>query len=326
MSKVKMCGIGSLLSFSVVVFLAAPGHSQEFPKREIHSIVNFPPGSGMDIMIRYYSNKLSQLAGTPVIVENKPGANGNIATEYVARSKPDGYTIYINPASSTLAAASALYKKLSFDPVKDLQPVLLLTKLGFVFAVDARSPVRSISDLTTHLQQKPGNGAYGVTANTGVVSAELYKTRAKLQTVQVDYKGTGELLNDLNGGHLDFISLAPTALAEPIRAGKLRGLAVTSNTRLRIFPEIPTMAEAGFPGFDMTPWIGLSVAAGTPQDVTDKLAMWHREINAAEETKNMLLTFGMDPLEGDSSAMAALLKSDIERWKEYVELAKIEVQ
>jgi tripartite-type tricarboxylate transporter receptor subunit TctC len=326
MFRAKMPRIGNILLLAGLVILPAPGQSQEYPTREINSIVNFPPGSGMDIMIRYYSKKLSDLAGVPVIVVNKPGANGNIATEYVARSKPDGHTIYINPASSTLAAASALYKKLPFDPVKDLQPVLLLTKLGFVIAVDAKSPVRSISDLTARLREKPGHGAYGTTANTGVVSAEMYKVRANLQTTQVDYKGTTELINDLYGGHLDFISLAPTALAEPIRTGKMRGLAVTSTTRLRFFPDIPTMAEAGFPGFDMTPWIGLVVPAGTPQPIVDKLAAWHRQINATEEAKQMLLQFGMDPLDGDTAAMAALLKSDIEKWAEYVKLAKIQAQ
>ena len=326
MFETQMRWIISIVLLCVIVFYQSASQSQEYPAREIHSVVNFPPGSGMDIMIRYYSNKLSELAGRPVIVVNKPGANGNIATEYVARSKPDGYTIYINPASSTLAAASALFKKLPFQPVKDFQPVLLLAKLGFVFAVDSGSTVHSVSELTVQLRQKPGHGAYGATANTGVVSAELYKVRTKLQTNRVDYKGTTELINDLYGGQLDFISLAPTALAEPIRAGKMRGLAVTSTTRLRFFPEIPTMAEAGLPGFDITPWIGLVVPAGTPQPILDKLAMWHRQINASEETKQMLLQFGMDPLDGDAAAMAALLKSDIDRWAEYVKLANIEAQ
>jgi tripartite-type tricarboxylate transporter receptor subunit TctC len=117
-------------------------YSQEYPTREIHSIVNFPPASGMDIMIRYYSAKLSELSGKPVIVENKPGASGNIGTEFLARAKPDGYTIGITPASSTLAAAASLFKKLPFDPIKDFQPVLLLTKLAFIFAVDAKSPAQ----------------------------------------------------------------------------------------------------------------------------------------------------------------------------------------
>jgi len=300
--------------------------AQEYPTREIRSVVNFPPGSGMDIMIRYYSIKLAELAGKPVIVENKPGAAGNIATEYVVRSKPDGYTIMITPASSTLAAAASTFKKLPFDPQRDLQPVLLLTKLGFVFVVPATSPARSMSDLTALLKNKPGHGAYGIGTNTGIVTVEMYKVRTGLDTNQVMYKGSAESFNDLYGGQIDFTSTDPTAVAEPIKAGKLRALAVTSTTRLRSLPDVPTMQEAGFPDFDFTPWIGLVVPAGTPQPIVDKLAAWHRQINATDETKKMLLQFGMDPLDGDAAAMAARLKSDTEKWAEYVRLAKIEPQ
>jgi tripartite-type tricarboxylate transporter receptor subunit TctC len=303
----------------------APGRAQDYPSREIYSVVNFGPGSGMDIMIRYYSAKLSELAGKPVIVVNKAGAQGNIATEYLARSKPDGYTIMITPASATLAAAASLFKKLPFDPAKDVQPVVLLAKLGFVIAVDGKSPIRSISDLTQALNRKPGNGAYGTTSNTGIVSAELYKQRTGLKTNQVVYKGN-ELFNDLHGGHLDFISMAPTSLAEPIRTGKMRGLAVTSSTRLGLLPDLPTMAEAGFPDYDLTPWIGLVVPSGTPRQIVDKLAAWHRQINSTAEIKEKLILFGMDPLEGDAGEMAARIKSDTEKWAEFVKLARIEPQ
>ena len=317
-----------LLGFgcALVALMPAFAYAQDYPTCEIHSIVNFPPGTGMDIMIRYYSIKLSELAGKPVIVENKPGATGNIATEYVTRSKPDGYTIMITPASSTLAAAAALFKKLPFDPVKDLQPVLLMTKLGFVFVVDGKYPARTMSELTTVLKGKPGHGAYGTGSNTGIVTAEMYKVRAGLDTNQVLYKGAYENFNDMYGGQIDFSSFDPTAAAEPIRTGKLRALAVTSTTRLGSLPDVPTMQEAGFPDYDLTPWIGLVVPAGTPQPIVDKLAAWHRQINATEETKKMLLQFGMDPLEGDAQAMAARLKRDIERWAENVKLAKIEPQ
>jgi tripartite-type tricarboxylate transporter receptor subunit TctC len=310
---------------ALAALMPAPGHAQDYPAREIYSVVNFGPGSGMDIMIRYYSAKLAELAGKPVVVVNKPGAQGNIATEHLVRSKPDGYTIMITPASATLAAAASLFKKLPFDPAKDIQPVVLLSRLAFVFAVDGKSPIRSISDLTQALKRKPGNGAYGTTSNTGIVSAELYKQRTGLQTNYVAYKGN-ELFNDLHGGHLDFISMAPTSLAEPIRTGKMRGLAVTSSTRVGLLPDLPTMAESGFPDYDLSPWIGLVVPSGTPQPIVDKLAAWHRQINATAETKEKLILFGMDPLEGDARAMAARIKSDTEKWATFVKLAKIEPQ
>jgi tripartite-type tricarboxylate transporter receptor subunit TctC len=317
-----------VFAIASLVMLSLPGiaAAQEYPVREIRSVVNFPPGTGMDIMIRYYSVKLAELTGKPVIVENKPGATGNIATEYLARSKPDGYTIMITPASSTLAAAVSLFKKLPFDPQRDLQPVLLLTKLGFVFVVPANSPARSMSELTTVLKNKPGQGAYGTGSNTGVVTAEMYKVRTGLSTNQVMYKGAYENFNDMYGGQIDFSTFDPTAIAEPVRTGKLRALAVTSTTRLRSFLDVPTMQEAGFSDFDLTPWIGLVVPAGTPQPIVEKLATWHRQINATDETKKMLLQFGMDPLDGDAAAMAARLKSDTAKWADYVRLAKIEPQ
>ena len=311
------------LSGTLLTGIAA---AQDYPAHEIRSVVNFPPGSGMDIMIRYYSVKLAQLAGKPVIVENKPGATGNIATEYVARSKPDGYTFMITPASSTLAAATALFKKLPFDPVKDLQPVMLISKLGFVFVVRGDHPARTMGDLAAALKSKPGHGAYGSAANTGTVATEIYKVEARLDTNQVMYKGAVDMMNDLIGGQVDFATFDPTSIAEPVKTGKLHALAVTSSTRIGSLPDVPTMQESGFPGFDLTPWIGLVVPTGTPQPIVQKLADWHRQINAMEETKKILLQFGMDPLEGDADAMAARLKSDIAKWAEYVRLAKIEPQ
>lgn len=280
----------------------------------------------MDIMNRWYGAKLSELIGKPVLIENKPGALGNIASEYVARSKPDGYTIMITPASSTFATAMSVFKKLPFDPLKDFAPVMLISKLGFVVVVDGKNPVNSIAELTAALKKKPGNGAYGTGANTGIVAAELYKVRAGLESNQVLYKGIYENLLDLYGGQLDFATLDPTAAFEPIRTGKLKALAVTSATQLGSFPDVPTMQEAGIPDYDISPWIGLVVPAGTPQPIIDKLAVWHRQINSTEDAKKTLLQFGMDPLDGDGAAMTALLKRDIVRWGEFAKLAKIEPQ
>ncbi len=156
---------------AAVFLVLSPAHAQDYPAREIHSIVNFPPGTGMDIMNRWYGAKLSELIGKPVIVENKPGALGNIASEYVARSKPDGYTIMITPASSTFATALSVFKKLPFDPLSDFAPVMLISKLGFVVVVDGKNPVNNIAELTAALKKKPGHGAYGTGANTGIVAA-----------------------------------------------------------------------------------------------------------------------------------------------------------
>jgi tripartite-type tricarboxylate transporter receptor subunit TctC len=266
------------------------------------------------------------LAHKPVIVENKPGAQGNIATEYLVRSKPDGYTIMMTPANATLAAAVSLFKKLPFDPRNDLKPVVTLSQLGFVLAVSNSSPAKTILELADQLKRKPGNGAYGTVSNTGIIVAELFKSRTGLETNQVLYRGFLENLNDLLSGHLDFIATDPTSAAAAVQGGKLRPLAVTSAERLAALPDVPTMIEADFPDFDVTPWIGLYVPARTPDPVVAQLAAWHRQINDMDETKKILVQFGMNPLNQDAVAMAAHLNSDIDKWAAYVKLAKIEPQ
>ena len=298
--------------------------AQEYPSREIHSIVNFPPGTGMDIMTRYYSAKLTELTSKPVIVENRPGAQGNISMEYLARSKPDGYTIMITPASGTLAAAPSFFKQLAFDPLKDFTPITALSKLGFAFAVDAKRPIYNIYDLTSSLKAKPGHGNYGTASRTLVAATEVYKSRAGLQTTQVMYTGLQDLMPDLYGGQIDFIVMDPTSLKEPAREGKVRILAITSATRASALPDVPTMAESGFPGYDIGAWIGLIAPAGLPASIVQKLAIWHRQINSTDETREKLRQFVMDPLDEDSEAMAARLRTDTERWREFVRVAKIE--
>ena len=180
--------------------------AQDYPAREIRSICNFSAGSGADILVRYYSDRLSKLAGKPVVVENKVGVQGSIATEYVARSKADGYTIMITPASSTLAAARYMFKQLRFDPDKDFTPVTTLAKLSFAIAVDAKSPIRTIAELTEHLKKKPGHGHYATGSNTGQVTGELYKEMAGLSTTYVPYKETMSALTDTISGEVDFMT------------------------------------------------------------------------------------------------------------------------
>jgi tripartite-type tricarboxylate transporter receptor subunit TctC len=300
--------------------------AQDYPAREIHSICNFSAGSGADILVRYYSDRLSRLAGKPVVVENRTGVQGSIATEYVARSKADGYTIMITPASSTLAAARYMFKQLRFDPDKDFTPVTTLARLSFAIAIDARSPIRSIAGLTEHLKKKPGHGHYATGSNTGQVAGELYKEMAGLSTTYVPYKETMGALNDTASGEVDFMTYDVTFLVPQARGGRVRILAVTSATRLATLPDVPTMAESGFPGYDLTPWWGVVVPAGTPKSVVDKLASWFNQITANEETHKFLANLATDPFPGNSESMAALIRTEIEQWGRYVRLAKIEPQ
>jgi tripartite-type tricarboxylate transporter receptor subunit TctC len=301
--------------------------AQEYPAKDIHAICNFPAGSGADVFVRYFSDKLSALAGKPVIVENKGGALGNIGTEATAKSRPDGYTILIAPGSSTMAAATSVFKKLPFDPTKDFIPVTTLAKLGFVIAVDAKSPIKTLADLTAHLKAKGAKATYGIAANTGLVSAELYKRAAKVEATKAQYREMGTLMNDMYAGNVDFASGDPVWAVEQVKAGKMRALAVTSATRMSALPDTPTMAEAGLPDFgELIAWWAVFVPANTPKPIVDKLEAWFNQIAATEETKKFLNNLGSDPFPGNSKMLTELLVSDIRKWADYVKLAGIEPQ
>jgi tripartite-type tricarboxylate transporter receptor subunit TctC len=309
-----------------VCTLPLPLGAQDYPIRDIHTICGFAAGSGADILVRYYSDKLSKLAGRPVIVENRAGAQGTIAAEYVARAKPDGYTVLVTPASSTLAAASYTFKKLPYHPIKDFVSVAPIARLSFVIAVPGSSPIKSLPELVAHLKTKPDHGTYGEGTVTGQVVVELLKERAGLKTVDVPYKTSVQGITDLLGGQIDFLVWDATFLSGQARSGRIRLLGLTSGTRSAALPDVPTIAEAGFPGYDITSWWGVLLPAGTPRPVVDRLASWIGQINAADETRQFLHNVATDVLTGTPDSMAALLKEDIDRWGRYAKLARIQPQ
>ena len=310
---------------ALALALSLSAGAQDYPAREIRSVCNFAPGSGADIIVRYYSEKLSRLAGKPVIVENKPGAQGLLATAYVAKAKPDGYTILITPASSTLATAPHIFKRIPFDPLKDFQPVTTINSLPFVVAVDAAKPYRTLAEFVAALRGKEGNGFYGTQSNTGQVSAELLKAHTGLKTAYVPFKITGDAFTALLGGNIDFMSVDATWAATQ-HPHKVRILAVTSAKRSSSLPDIPTMMELGYKDFDITAWWGVVVPAGAPRPIVDKLAGWVNQITMSEETRKFLARAALDAFPGSPEQMTALLKVDTERWGNYVRMAKIEPQ
>ena len=317
-----------IAKFAAALCLAAfaPwGWAQDYPTREIRSICNFAAGSGADIIVRYYSDRLSRLAGKPVLVENKPGAQGTLASDFVAKSRPDGYTLMITPASSTLATAPHIFKKLPFDPIKDFAPVTSVASLSFVLAVDAAKPIKTIDELVTHLKSKPGHGFYGTGSNTGQVAAELFKEKLGLGTVYVPYKVTVDALTGVVGGSVDFISY-DTTWAVTQHPHRLRILAVTAAKRQSALPDVPTLSELGLGEFDIAPWFGVVVPAGTPRPIVDRLAGWFNQITQAEETKAFLARAALDPFPGSPEAMAQHLQAESKRWERWVRMAKIEPQ
>ena len=317
-----------IAKFSLALALvagAAAASAQEYPTREIRSICNFAAGSGADIIVRFYSDRLSKLAGKPVLVENKPGVQGTLASDFVAKSRPDGYTLMITPASSTLATAPYIFKKLPFDPLKDFAPVTSVASLSFVLAVDAAKPIKSIDELVKALKRKPNHGFYGTGSNTGQVAAELFKERLGLSTVYVPYKVTVDALAGVVGGGVDFISY-DTTWAVTQHPQRIRILAVTAARRQSALPDIPTLSELGLGEFDIAPWFGVVVPAGTPRPIVERLAAWFNQITASDDAKQFLARAAIDSGEPGKASSAAHLLTETKRWERWVKMAKIEPQ
>jgi tripartite-type tricarboxylate transporter receptor subunit TctC len=295
-----------------------------WPARDIHAICGFPPGTGADIFVRFYAKALQDRVGKTVITENKVGAFGNIATEYVAKSKPDGYTIYINPASSFLAAAPSLFKKLPFDPVNDFEHVTTLSKLPFLLVVAADGPYKDVPGLVKDLKAKGDKASYGSAANTGLVGSELFKANFGLPTVEVKYKDAAGMFNDLIGGNIAFVHIDPGSASGQLKAGKIRALATTSKERFKALPDIPSAAEVGITNSDLIAWWSVQVPKGTPKAIVDRLEKEFNAIAASEDHLKFATPLGNDPFVGNSTVLKELLVKDIKNWNDYVKLAKIQ--
>jgi tripartite-type tricarboxylate transporter receptor subunit TctC len=313
----------SIAALVVAVAMApASAYAQAYPTQDIHVICAFPPGSGADVLVRFFSEKLRPLTGKNVIVENRAGAGGNIAQEYVGRSKPDGYTIFIH-AGSAVAANVWMVKKPVFPDVgKAFQVAATINRQPFMMLVDAKSPYKSVAEVTEAMKKKGDKATYASAAPTGSVMGEIYKAKTGVQAVEVAYKTAPDSINDMTSGAVDYGMHDPVFALAQQREGRLRILGVSTGKRLDATPELPTMAEQGV-DMDLTGWWAVMVPQGTPKPVVDQLNKWMVEVVSSPETKAFLNKFGGDPLiETPEVAQARLLK-DVDNWKKYIEVAKI---
>ncbi|WP_105435052.1 Bug family tripartite tricarboxylate transporter substrate binding protein [Neorhizobium tomejilense] len=292
-----------------------------YPSGTITFVCAFPAGSGADILVRFFSEKVAAVSKQTVIVENKPGANGNIAAEYVSRAKPDGYTVYVHSGTST-AANMSLFKKPAIDVTKALRGVQFINKQPFMIAVAADSPIKDMKQLTEHLKAKAGDATYGSTATSGKVLAEVYLQLAGVSATEVAYKTGPDSLNDITSGQLDFAALDPVFALSQQREGRLRLLAVGSPQRMKSTPEIPAIKEYGL-NVDQLGWWGVFVPAKTPDDVVLKLNALFRDVLDQPETEAFLNKFGGDVYKGTPKEVDELLAKTVEEWRTYVALAKI---
>jgi tripartite-type tricarboxylate transporter receptor subunit TctC len=298
----------------------------DWPAKPVRVVVPFTPGGSTDITARLVSNRLQEVWGQSVVVENKPGAGGNIAADMVAHSDPDGYTIFISGPG--MATNQFLYPQLSYDSVGDFAPVTMLITQPNLMCVPNSSPAKSVREFIAYCNENRGKVTYASSGNgtTLHLSGELFKRLAKVEMTHIPYRGGAPAINDLIPGRVDVIFDNMPSILSHVKAGTLRGLAVSTKERVAATPDIPTIAESGVPGFDVFSWFGFFVPARTPQDV---IARINADTNAAlahAPVKSRFEELGANPKGSTPAELAGFLKSEIDKWGPVIREAKIRVE
>ena len=303
--------------------MAGTALAQAYPVKPIRFVAAFPAGGPSDIVARAIGRRMSEVLGQSVVIENRTGAGGNIGAEAVAKAAPDGYTVLLGASYVTIAPS--LYKKPPFDPIRDFAPVSLIVSNQYVLVTHPSVPARTVRDLIKVAKAQPGKLNY---ASTGPGSpprlcAELFKSMAGVDMVNITYKGATPALVDMIGGHIDVYFGGISGALPPIAGNKVRPLAVTSNRRSSQLPDIPTVAEAALPGYDITTWFGLLAPAGTPREIVNKLNGVIVAIVGDPEMKNYLIGQGVDPVTNTPEQFAAYIKGEVPKFAKIVKAAGI---
>jgi tripartite-type tricarboxylate transporter receptor subunit TctC len=299
--------------------LTSGAFAQAWPAKPIRLVVPFPPGGGTDIIARETSQRVAKATGWTFVIDNKPGAGGNLGVDSVAKSPPDGYTIVIGQ-SSNLAINPTLFAKLPYDPQKDLAPIVLLANAPLVMVTGMNTPYKTLADAVNAAKAKPGHVNFASPGNGTVahLTSELFQRAAGVKTQHVPYKGASQAMTDVISGTVDlYMSSVPTLLGH-IKQGKVRALAVTSAKRVDDLPDVPTINELGYKGFDAVTWFGLLAPAGTPKDVIAKISAEFNKALKEPELSKRLADEGADPAGGTPEQFAALIKDEIPRWGKVV--------
>jgi tripartite-type tricarboxylate transporter receptor subunit TctC len=301
------------LTFAVAAVVALLGNVHAYPEQPVRVVVPFGPGGGADITIRIMSEPLTAQLGQPIVVENRAGGSTIIGTDLVAKARPDGHTLLIT--TTTFTINPSLHAKLPYDSLKDLQPITLIASTPYVVVVHPSLPVRTIGDLLALARRSPNQLTYA--------STEMLSDRAGVKMVHVPYKGSAPAVNDLVGGHVSlYIGSMPGSMPQA-RAGKLRAIAVTSATRARAAPDLPTVAESGLPGYEFNSWYGLFAPGATPRAVVDRLHDAAGKVLAQPAVRERLAGDGNEPVGLAPDAFAATIKADMAKYARIVKSAKI---
>jgi tripartite-type tricarboxylate transporter receptor subunit TctC len=308
----------------LAALFATQGYAQTWPAKPVRLVVPFPAGSATDQVARVIGNELQTALGQPFVVENKPGAQGTIAAEGVAKSAPDGYTLMVS-TNTPQAAAPALFKELRYDPVKDFQPVARLGTISFMIMVAPNFPAKNFKEFLAHAKANPGklSGGYGSAGSQ--VSQAMMRSMAKIDFVDVPFKGLPEAITNVMGGQISFtFADLANALAQQ-KGGKLRGLAVTSEKRSPLAPDVPAIAEE-LKGYELIAWFALMAPAGTPKDVVQKLYDTTAKALAKPETRDRFANLGTDVGVMSPEQLAGFIRSEIAKWSKMAKEAGIQPQ
>lgn len=319
----------AVVSALLLTSTLANAQNEPYPSRPIKLIVGYPAGGASDVTARAVANKMVDFLGQPVVVENKPGAAGNIGSEFVARSKPDGYTLIFGTISSSINGS--LYKKLNYDPVKDFVAISQVTSTPFLLVANPNSPYQTVADVIAAAKKAPTPAQLPDYATAGNGSGshlftELFTSMAGIRLNHIPYRGAAPAMADVMGGQvpLAFDNIL-TTMAQ-VQVGKLRALAVSTKTRSSVMPNIPTLAEAGVPGYDATAWFGVLAPAGTPSAIVEQLATAIQKAVKTPEVTEAMLKGGAEPVGSTPAQFDAFYKAEVEKWAKVVKSANVQVE
>lgn len=300
---------------ALVLWVSLSAFAQPFPSKPVRLIVPFPPGGAVDYYARAVQNRLQETLGQPILIENRSGAGGMLGADLVVKAAPDGYTLLVGNIAS-LAMNVGLYSKMTYDPRKDLTPIMRTVAVNYVMTVHPSVPARSVKELIDHAKANPGKLSYGSAGSGSAphLATELLKQRAGIDMLHVPFKGGGPMVADLLGGQIHIVIADQANLMPHVKAGKLRALAVGTLERSASYPDIPTIAESGFPGFEARAWQGIAGPANLPADIVTQLNAAFAKAMAFPEVHQRLLDGGLDPITGTPEDFAAFIRSEIDKW------------
>jgi tripartite-type tricarboxylate transporter receptor subunit TctC len=310
-----------ILLAAIALTTAGAVSAQSYPARQVRIVVPFPPGGTSDILARTIGARLSAPLGQPVVVENRPGAGGNIAADHVAKSPPDGYTLIMG--TSSLAISQSLYKKLTYDLVQDFAPITQAVNYTNLLVVHPAAGVKNVAELLALARAKPGTLSYG-TAGNGTpphMTGELFKSYTGVNIVHVPYKGGAPAIADLVGGQIPMMFDNVPPLLPHVRSGKILPLAVTSLSRIAVLPDVPTLHELGLKDFDAVGWNGLLAPAGTPREIVSRLHTEVVRVLRIPEVRDQLTSQGADVVGNSPDEFSAWIRAEVKKWADVVKVS-----